>query len=91
MDGAEKDLRMRPEVRWTLGCLVGASALLGVAILVSVVAFALQPPVWVQVLIGVAVAIGCALFTWLVASALGGARARDSARGPWSRVGDDPS
>ena len=67
---------MRPEVRWTLGCLVAAAAIAGVGILVLLVAIALQPPTWVQVLIGVALAGGGAFLAWLVAAALGESRAR---------------
>ena len=67
---------MRPEVRWTLGCLVAAAAISGLGILVLLVAIALQPPAWVQVLIGVALAAGGAFLAWLVASALGQSRAR---------------
>jgi phosphate/sulfate permease len=71
-----KDPAIRPEVRWTLGCLVAAAAVAGLGILVLLVAIALQPPPWVQVLIGVALAGGGAFLAWLVASALGQSRAR---------------
>ena len=61
-----------PEVvRWTLGCLVAAVSMVGVLILVLLVAIALSPPVWVQVLLGVALALGGAALAWLVATALG--------------------
>ena len=52
-----------------VGCAVGAAATIGVVILVFLVALALQPPVWVQIVIGVALAVGATVFTWLVASA----------------------
>jgi hypothetical protein len=67
---------MRPEVRWTLGCLVGAAALVGTLILALLVALALQPPAWVQVVVGVMLALGGAVLAWLVANALGASRSR---------------
>ena len=70
-----------PEVRWTLGCLVAAAAMVGVVIFVSLVAIALTPPTWVNVVLGVVLALGGALFAWLVASALGQQRA-DSGKTP---------
>ena len=72
----QDDAAMRPEVRWTVGCLVAAAAVAGLGILVLLVAIALQPPAWAQVLIGVALAGGGAFLAWLVASALGQSRAR---------------
>jgi phosphate/sulfate permease len=76
MPTQQDESAMRPEVRWTLGCLVAAAAVAGLGILVLLVAIALQPPPWVQVLIGVALAGGGAFLAWLVASALGQSRAR---------------
>jgi hypothetical protein len=67
---------MRPELRWTLGCLVGAAALTGSLILALLVALALQPPTWIQVVVGVGLAAGGAVLAWLVASALGQSRSR---------------
>ena len=64
----------QPALRWTLGCLVGAAAVVGLLILVLLVALALQPPAWVQVLVGVALVAGGATLAWLVASALGRSR-----------------
>jgi high-affinity Fe2+/Pb2+ permease len=62
---------MRPEIRWVIGVLVGLTAMVGLMILVVLVSLALEPPAWVQMLIGVIlVALAC-LLTWLVASALG--------------------
>ena len=55
--------------RWGVGCAVGGAATIGVVILVFLVALALQPPAWVQILLGVVLAIGAAIFTWLVAKA----------------------
>jgi hypothetical protein len=68
---------MRPEVSWTLGCLVGAAALVGALILVLLVTLALQPPEWAQVVVGIGLVAGGAVLTWLVASALGRSRSRD--------------
>lgn len=59
------------EVRWTVGCLVASLATVGVLILVALVAIALSPPTWVQVVLGVGLAVGGAVFAWLIASALG--------------------
>ena len=61
-----------PEVvRWTLGCLVAAVSMVGLLILLLLIAVALSPPTWVQVLLGVGLALGGAAFAWLVATALG--------------------
>jgi threonine/homoserine/homoserine lactone efflux protein len=70
MRGGRDEDALRPELRWTAGCLVGAAAVVGTLILVLLVALALQPPPWVQVLVGVLLTAGGALLTWLVASAL---------------------
>ncbi|MDQ3964093.1 MAG: hypothetical protein M3277_09330 [Actinomycetota bacterium] len=75
------DRTMSAEVRWTLGCLVGAAAMIGTLILVLLVAIALRPPVWVQVGLGVGLAIGGGALTWLVVSALGEARAARGEKG----------
>ncbi len=69
------DQPLRAEVRWTLGCLVGTAAMTGTLILVLLVAIALRPPVWMQVLLGVGLVIGGGAITWLVVAALGEARA----------------
>lgn len=55
---------------------MGAAALTGTVILVFLIAFALQPPTWAQVVLGVGLVAGGGLFTWLVASALGQTRSR---------------
>jgi hypothetical protein len=68
---------MSPEVRWTVGCLVAGAATTGALILLLLAAYALQPPVWLQIALGVGLALGGALFAGLVASAL---KQRD--RGP---------
>jgi predicted benzoate:H+ symporter BenE len=67
---------LEPVLRWTLGCLVGAAAIVGTLILVLLVTLALEPPEWVQVLVGLALVGGGAVLAWLVASALGRARSR---------------
>lgn len=65
-----------PEVSWGVGCLVGALSTVGVLILVALVAIALSPPTWVQVVLGVVLAVGGAVFAWLIATALGQRRDR---------------
>ena len=64
------------EVRWTVGCLVATLSTIGVLILVALVAIALEPPTWVQVLLGAGLAVGGAVFAWLIATALGQRRYR---------------
>ncbi|MGH2808982.1 MAG: hypothetical protein ACRDKT_17090 [Actinomycetota bacterium] len=61
-------------VGWGVGCLVAAAATLGVVILVFIIAVALQPPVWVQITVGVVLAIGATVLAWLVAAAVGQAK-----------------
>lgn len=62
-------------VQWGVGCLVGAVALIGVVLLSALIAFALQPPAWVQIVVGIVLTLGGAVLTWLVATAWGRARA----------------
>ena len=69
--GESERRALPPELRWTVGCLVAALATVGVLILVFLIAIALSPPTWVQVVLGVGLAIGGAIFAWLIASALG--------------------
>jgi hypothetical protein len=76
---------MRPEVRWTIGIVVGLTAMVGLMILVVLVSIALEPAAWVQIAMGVfLVAVACVL-AWLVAAALG---EKDRPRGP---VDTEPS
>lgn len=75
------DRMLSDEARWGLGCLVGAAALTGIAILVLLVAATLEPPAWLQVVLGVGLVAGGGVLTWLVVSALGQARTRDE-KGP---------
>jgi hypothetical protein len=72
---------------WTVGCLVGAAAIVGTLILVLVVTFAVQPPGWVQAVLGIALLCGGALLAWLVASAFRQARSR---RAPPRHQGPGP-
>jgi hypothetical protein len=53
-----------------LGCFLGAIAMIGSVILVSIIVFALKPPGWVQVVLGVVLLIIGAAIAWLVATAL---------------------
>ena len=65
-----EEMTQRPDLgRWAVAFAVGGAATIGVVILVFLVALALQPPAWVQVVVGVVLAVGAAIFTWLVASA----------------------
>ena len=74
---------MRPETRWLIGVVVGLTAMVGLMILVFLVSFALEPPAWIQIVMGVVlVAVAC-LLTWLVASALG---QRDRARAAQNEI-----
>ena len=54
---------------WLVGCALGAVATTGIVILVFLVALALQPPTWVQIALGGGLALGGAVFAWLIASA----------------------
>jgi threonine/homoserine/homoserine lactone efflux protein len=67
---------------WLVGCAVGAAATTGIVIFVFLVALALQPPTWVQIVLGGLLALGGAIFAWLIASAW---RSREQASG---RTGD---
>lgn len=67
-----------PEVRWVIGVVVGLTAMLGLMILVALVSFALEPPAWLQIVMGIVLVGFAGLLTWLVASALG---QRDRMRG----------
>lgn len=86
---SDKDPSLNEEVvRWGAGCLVAAAALTGLLVLILLVAFALQPPAWVQVVLGVGLVIGGAVLAWLVASALG--QSRKGTGGPRNtRSGDE--
>ena len=57
-------------VRWVAAGIVAASALLGLVVLVAMIAYVLEPPVWLQTVLGLALAAGAVFFAWLLASAL---------------------
>ena len=61
-------------VRWGFASFVAAVALAGFLILAAVIAVALEPPGWLQLVLGVLLAVGSAALAWLVASAI---RSRD--------------
>ena len=65
-----EDPLARPEVRWGLGCFLGTIAMLGSLILAGILVFALNPPGWVQVVVGIALLLIGAAIAWLVATAL---------------------
>ena len=67
---------MRDEVRWGVGCLVGAAAITGVLILLMYVAFTFEPDLWVQLVLAAGLTLGGGLLTWLVVMALGQSKAR---------------
>ena len=62
-------------IRWGVGCALGSVALIGVAILVFLVSLALQPPTWVQIVLGIVLTLGAAVFTWLIVAAQKSSRA----------------
>lgn len=72
---------MSDEVRWGVGCLVGAAAITGVLILLMYVAFTFEPPLWVQLVLAAGLTLGGGLLTWLVVTALGQAKARPGTPG----------
>lgn len=80
---------MSPEVKWGVGCLVGAAAMVGFIILLMYVAFTFDLPVWAQIALGVGLTIGGGLLSWLVVTAL--SQNRQKADGPAvAAVPDEP-
>lgn len=65
-------------MRWVAAGIVAAAALLGLLVLVAMIFYALQPPGWLQIVLGVAMVGGTVFFAWLLASAL---RKDDADRG----------
>ena len=68
--------QMSPEVKWGVGCLVAAAAMVGLVILLMYVAFTFDLPVWAQIALGVGLTFGGGLLSWLVVSALGQSRSK---------------
>ena len=66
----EADALARPEARWGLGCFLGAIAMTGTVILAGIIVFALKPPGWVTVVMGIGLILIGAAVAWLVATAL---------------------
>ncbi len=60
--------------RWIAAFLIAGAALMGLLILVAVLAFALNPPTWVQVGLGLILAAGSVGLAWLVFKALNSPR-----------------
>ena len=79
---------IRPELRWGVGCLVAAAAMVGAVILLMYVAFTFELPVWAQMLLGVGLTLGGALLAWLVFSALTQSRHKNNP--PVTPVPDQP-
>jgi phosphate/sulfate permease len=50
--------------------------------MVLLLAFYIQPPTWVQIVLGIVLAVGGALLAWLVAAALGRAQAEQKRERP---------
>lgn len=71
-----RDPLQRPEVRWGVGCLLGAAAMMGLLILTFLVALALEPPTWLQILMGVGLVGAGGALAVIVALALGQARSQ---------------
>jgi hypothetical protein len=60
--------------RWVAAFLIAGAALLGVLILAAILAFALNPPTWLQVVLGLVLVAGAVGLAWLVFSALSSPR-----------------
>lgn len=73
---------MRAGLQWGLGCLVGGAALIGAVILVLLVAILVQPPAWLQIVLGVALVGGSVCLAWLFTSALRRSEEQAPARRP---------
>lgn len=67
-------------MRWVAAGIVAAAALLGLVVLVAMVFYALQPPGWLQTVLGVVMVAGTVFFAWLLAAALRRDEAERSAR-----------
>lgn len=61
---------LKTGIQWGIGCLVGAAALIGAGILVLLVSIAVEPPAWLQIVLGVALVGGAICFAWLFTMAL---------------------
>jgi uncharacterized membrane protein len=57
-------------MRWVTAAFLAGAALLGLVVLAAVLTFALDPPDWLQIVVGVVMAAGAVFFAWLIASAL---------------------
>ncbi|MFN2593830.1 MAG: hypothetical protein ABR579_02945 [Actinomycetota bacterium] len=62
--------KMRAETRWAISIAVGVLSLVGMLILVVLVSLALEPPTWVQILLGIGLVAGSLFMTFLVSTAL---------------------
>ncbi len=58
-------------IRWSLAGVVATAALIGLLVLVTIVVVVLQPPGWLQLVLGAVLAFGAAALAWLIAAALG--------------------
>jgi hypothetical protein len=57
-------------LRWGFAGVVAGAALVGLLTLIGAVVVVLQPPGWVQSLLGAGLAAGTGVLAWLVATAL---------------------
>lgn len=57
-------------MRWVAAGVVSTVALLGLVVLVAIAAYFLQPPLWLQIVLGVGMAAGTAAFAWVLAASL---------------------
>lgn len=65
----KRDHKQDSLVGWGMAVLVASAALIGLVILVLLVALALQPPAWAQILVGVLIVVGAVSFAWLLQAA----------------------
>lgn len=67
--GDKREHRESSLAGWGMAVLVASAALIGLVILVLLVALALQPPAWAQILVGVLIVVGAVSFAWLLQAA----------------------
>lgn len=79
----ERNDQISPEVKWGVGCLVAAAAMVGLVILLMYVAFTFDLPVWGNIALGVGLTLGGGLLSWLIVAALSQSRLKaETSEGP---------